>query len=595
MVDQVEHRAFEALIRVARLKGLSESALTQDLPFTHETVLQERGYVSWDDFATYCRRFEDALGGPEALADVGQILKDTPSYGALLRLGGLFTSPKWFFQVLMRWFGPAMTPAVRYRDYEELDEHTLRVTLYSPADGADCPAYFRIVESFFHYGPGVIGIQPPIVSMELAPREATYTIQLAPSKSLGARLKRTLQSAWSGQAMLDELAEQHESLLDSYRKLQRSESSFRMLIENSPEGVVVFTRKEIIYANPSMHAFLGATRRDELIGRSIEDIYRDPEKVPLGEELEAKPSIETMQRNEEVAFQKFDGELVWAEVNTIAVQFDGRPSYVSLVRDITLRHQVLARAMEMDRMISMGVLAAGVGHEIKNPLAFLKANVDFSRSAIQDIAKKFEAGAFADEDPRELQEEFDEIDDALETSQEGAERLLSIAQDLSLFSRTTEHQLEAVMLEDVIRTALNVARHEIRHRAEVVTDFGSIPPVRGNATQLSQVLLNLLINAAHAIPEGDSTGNQIRIRTYRSDEHVIVEVEDTGIGIPSENLEKIFEPFFTTKPPGKGTGLGMAISRRLTEGMGGELRVESEPGVGTVFTVVLDVYDSDED
>ncbi|MFU8802462.1 MAG: two-component system sensor histidine kinase NtrB [Bradymonadaceae bacterium] len=589
MIKHVEYRAFEPLIRVAKIRGLSEAELTRGL-LPHELLLRGRGYVNWDDFALYCQRFEDAMGGPDALADVGLILSDTPSYVALLRLGGLVTSPKWFFHVLLRWFGPSKIPAVRYGNYEDIDEKTLRVSLFSPADLEHCPAFFRIVASFFRYGPCLVGIQPAFVTMELNPHQATYTIQLPPSASILARLKRAFQSAWAGHGMLDELALQHENLLDSYEMLERSEASFRSLIESSPEGIVVFTLNEILYVNHSMSKFLGADEPAAIIGLSIDDICRDCRDLAM--EIEARE--EAPRRTEDIAFRTMVGGIVWAEVNTIQAQFQGKSAFVSIARDITLRHQVLAQAVEMDRMISMGTLAAGVGHEIKNPLAYVKANMDFSRAALQALSSRLNGKPVPPEDHAYWNEELDEVDRALKSSAEGADRLLTIAEDLTTFSRTPGHCIEAVMLEEAIRTATSVARHEIRHRATLITELKCVSPVRANANQLTQVLLNLLINAAQAIPYGDMEQNEIRVRTKVEGEQAIIEIEDTGAGISPKDMEHIFDPFFTTKPAGEGTGLGLSISRNIIESMGGGLIIESKQGVGTCARVALGLYDSED-
>jgi signal transduction histidine kinase len=231
-----------------------------------------------------------------------------------------------------------------------------------------------------------------------------------------------------------------------------------------------------------------------------------------------------------------------------------------------------------DRLATVGRLAAGVGHEINNPLAYILSNLRY----LQDELRRTE-GPLAEEERREMLS-------AITEASEGAERVQFIVQDLKLFIRPDDAALGAVELGPVVRSAAKMAAHEIRHRARLVEDCADVPPVRGNGPRINQVLLNLLINAAHAIEPGRVEHNEIRVVARRSAPgRVTVEVSDTGCGIPPENLPRIFEPFFTTKPVGVGTGLGLPVCQGIVTSLGGELTVESEPGRGTTFRISLPI------
>ena len=169
-----------------------------------------------------------------------------------------------------------------------------------------------------------------------------------------------------------------------------------------------------------------------------------------------------------------------------------------------------------------------------------------------------------------------------------------IVRDLKIFSRSDEDKTGAVDVRRVIESSLRMAWNEIRHRARLVKDYGDVPPVEGNEGRLGQVFLNLIVNAAQAMPEGRADKNEIRVITKQDDHgRVVVEVRDTGSGIPESVISRIFDPFFTTKPIGVGTGLGLAICHRIVTALGGELTVESQVGKGSVFRTILPVAKGD--
>jgi len=232
-----------------------------------------------------------------------------------------------------------------------------------------------------------------------------------------------------------------------------------------------------------------------------------------------------------------------------------------------------------DRMASVGTLAAGVAHEINNPLSAVVANLELMAKDIARLCKELE-----------IADRFQDIVDQLRDAREGADRLRHIVRDLKIFSRSTDEERRgAVNVKRVLESSLRLAWNEIRHRARLVKDYGDIPPVEANEARLGQVFLNLIINAAQAIREGNAEQNLIRVSTKvdPASGRVAVEVRDTGSGIPPEQMPRIFDAFYTTKPVGVGTGLGLSICHRIVTGLGGEIQVESEVGKGTSFRVLL--------
>jgi signal transduction histidine kinase len=230
-----------------------------------------------------------------------------------------------------------------------------------------------------------------------------------------------------------------------------------------------------------------------------------------------------------------------------------------------------------DRLVTVGTLAAGVAHELNNPLAALIANLD---ALARDLARASSNGGLAGA--------TDDLFAELRDARESASRMRHIVGDLKSFSRGSEDVAVPVDVHRVLDSSLRMAHNEIRHRARVVKDYGRVSPVQANEARLGQVFLNLVINAAQSIVEGHPSENQIRVSTCQpSPGRVVIEIGDTGAGIAPEHLPRIFDAFFTTKPSHVGTGLGLSICHRIVSALGGELAVESELGKGSTFRVVL--------
>jgi signal transduction histidine kinase len=256
------------------------------------------------------------------------------------------------------------------------------------------------------------------------------------------------------------------------------------------------------------------------------------------------------------------------------------------------RRRIQEQLLISDRMASVGTLAAGVAHEINNPLAVVLGNLQSMSKDVQQIARGLEslqdsAGTMSTTRIARLQSTAAALADALRDADEAGERVRTIVRDLRVFSRSEGEIREAVDVHGVLESSLRMARNEIRHRATVVRRFGDVPRVYANEARLGQVFLNVIVNAAQAIPEGKANENTIVIATRRLAEMVAVEITDTGGGIAPDLLPRIFDVFYTTKALGVGTGLGLAICDRIVTAMNGRIEAESRLGSGTTIRVVL--------
>jgi signal transduction histidine kinase len=247
------------------------------------------------------------------------------------------------------------------------------------------------------------------------------------------------------------------------------------------------------------------------------------------------------------------------------------------------------RLVTSERMASAGTLAAGVAHEINNPLAIAVVNLDVIATSLkQTVAQAANLKALGSRGAAELIQPLKDLEDPLRDALEGLGRIRDIVRDVKLFSRSDDAIMGPVDIRRVADSSARMAWNEIRHRARLVKEYGEVPFVHGNESRLGQVLLNLLANAAQSMPDGHADGNEIRVTTKTApDGRAILEVTDTGSGIPDDVLSRIFDPFFTTKPIGFGTGLGLSICHRIVSELGGRIEVESRLGRGATFRLLL--------
>lgn len=250
------------------------------------------------------------------------------------------------------------------------------------------------------------------------------------------------------------------------------------------------------------------------------------------------------------------------------------------VQDITERRRLEANLQIAERLASVGTLAAGVAHEINNPLGYILMNLDVAAEHLQALAG----------DEGTLSEAAYEALTAIADAMTGTARIRTIVHEMRTFSRAADETRGAVDINAVLDSCIEMARNEVRHRARLVRDYASVPDIHGNEARVAQVFLNLIINAAQAIDAGRANENELLVRTRSTDDgRVCVEVKDTGCGIPPENLSRIFDPFFTTKAVGSGTGIGLSVCHGVITHMGGVIEVDSEPGRGSTFRVLLPV------
>ena len=362
----------------------------------------------------------------------------------------------------------------------------------------------------------------------------------------------------------DKLAEEKKSALALREEWQRA------LLEATFDGTARIEDGQISAVTGRLSEVFGVIEEGFFLGKPFASLFPEDELEKLAEVQQPARGHLVELRALRADGREFPIEAVFQDLANLK----GSGIRVAL-RDITERREMIARRQITDRMVAMGTLAAGVAHEINNPLTFVSGNLQRALIRLEDD-EGLERG---------------ELKQWLQSAAEGTERVERIVGDLNTFARDTEDDgLAPLEIEKVVDTSISIVFSAIKHKARLVREHEPRVVVLGDPTRLSQVLVNLLLNATQALPDGPAN-NEIRISTFEEDGEVLIEVADNGPGIPAAILPRIFEPFFTTKPVGVGTGLGLPICKNLVERMGGVIEAETSKQ-GTLFRLRLHVAEA---
>jgi PAS domain S-box-containing protein len=358
----------------------------------------------------------------------------------------------------------------------------------------------------------------------------------------------------------------------AYDELRESEARFRVVARATSDCVWDWDlASDTITWNESFAQLFGYPQIRTPLGFWEQAIHPD-DRARVKEGLESFLLLDEDHWSDEYLFRRANGNYAAVLDRGVIIRDEqGKPArMIGSMMDLTERRELQARLALADRMASVGTLAAGVAHEINNPLAYVITNIEAATTEIKKLARNSRAV------------------EALVEAKDGAERVRKIVQDLKTFSRADDDSRERVDLKSVVVSSIGLAMNEIRHRARLVRELAEAPRVDANAGKLGQVVVNLLVNAAQAIPEGEADRHEIRVVTRTADDgHAVLEVKDTGPGMPPEIRRRIFDPFYTTKAVGEGTGLGLTICHGIVAALGGSIEVESAVGAGATFRVTL--------
>jgi PAS domain S-box-containing protein len=367
------------------------------------------------------------------------------------------------------------------------------------------------------------------------------------------------------------------------RRVRKELAEATRIVElaNDPVLVADMVAGRVVHANQAACKLLDVTL-DELLTKSLPDLHPSRSRARSAEIVadvwERKGLVYS-----EIPFVRNDGVEIPVEVSANVFEFHARPAVLLFVRDRRERLRLEQQLVQSEKMASLGQLVAGVAHEINTPMGSIHSNIGTAQSAIelleraltrQDIAPLL---ATDKKVPRALAI----LKESCDMNRLASERIVGIVASLRNFARLDEAELKRVDLNDGIASTLTLLRHQLKHGVEVVDEVPKPLLADCFPNQLNQVFMNLLVNAIHAM-EGKG---KIRIAGEIDDGEIRMRFSDSGRGIPSENLARIFDPGFTTKGVGVGTGLGLSIAYQIMQKHEGSISCESEPGVGTTFTL----------
>jgi PAS domain S-box-containing protein len=419
--------------------------------------------------------------------------------------------------------------------------------------------------------------------------------------------------------MLMTVAGQIGPLLDrrgAEEALQQSEERARLLFATIPHPAFVFDRTtlEFLEVNEAALQQYGYTR-EEFRLMKVTDIRPMEDASKVVQHLQQHPGYKGCAG--QWKHRTKDGRMLDAEIHFHYLDYDGHKACLSIAQDVTERNHLEIELRQAQKLEAVGGLAAGIAHEINTPIQFVGDNIRFLTDAFKDLGNILEKYArlrdFAakDEYARDLVDDLvetekkadigyvlEEIPKALAQSLDGVMRVATLVQAMKVFAHPDGPEKTATNINEALLSTLTVARNELKYVANVETELGELPLLTCNASELNQVFLNLLVNAAHAIGDLKKDSGEkgvIRVRTALENNSVVVSISDTGAGIPEKIRGKIFDPFFTTKESGKGTGQGLAIARSVVvDRHGGTLTFSSEVGKGTTFHVRLPMREEEE-
>jgi PAS domain S-box-containing protein len=396
--------------------------------------------------------------------------------------------------------------------------------------------------------------------------------------------ERKLQEAALERALRQ--VEQYATRLEA--QVYDARERIRRLMETSLDAVFVLDDQgRVLELNPVAQALVGQPGT-QLLGTAFDSLAPEAEQPPLRAALGELLHRGTL-RLEDQGLRSASGKRVALQlVGSLQTAGDSR-RLLLVAHDLTEKRRLEQQSIQNDRLMAMGVLAAGIAHEINNPSAYVIANLDYLRLQWDELEKYL---ATQPPLPPAMVKALAPVRELIADCIDGCSRI----QDIVRGMRYLSHQGgdETVSLLDIHATldsVLHIAQGELKQTARLEKDYAEkLPQVLGSEGRLGQVFLNLVINAVHAMQPGPPSAHLLRVRTRREGGHVRISISDTGHGIPPEVLPRIFDPFFTTKPAGVGTGLGLSISHAIVQKMGGEMQVESRVGQGTTFSLLLPAH-----
>ncbi|MDB4995232.1 MAG: uncharacterized protein JWM74_2664, partial [Myxococcaceae bacterium] len=564
-------RTSRLLLEGAEEAGLSRASLIEPLGLKEADLVDTNAKVEWKTIAMLCEHLSRLVDGDvERLREVGRHMSRGPAYEPFRRLAGSIVTVRALYDVANRYAAPANFPHLRLS--AEFEGGRMHLHGEIPASYAPSAAFLHITSGSVSQLPTLLGLPASVIlESHVTPRTLDLVVLLPRSRSLVDRVRRGVRAVLAARDAVAVLEEQHHELASNVLALQHAREELRTLLDQLPDLVVVHAAGTIVWANGAFLEAVGYAA-EGLAGRPLVDLVVGRPSAVF--DVPA-PRVATSSRVPvlvEVTLRTRTGSQVTVEVApTQRVVFDGVPALLVVGRDITERKRMHESLIIADRLASVGLLAAGVAHEVNIRLAFVLNNSEIARRELGGLGPDADISRHA-----------------LSIALEGVDRIRTIVRDLLVLARGHEEPLRPVDVRAVAESTLTLAAHDIAHTTKLVQELRPAPLVLGSDGRIAQVLLTLVTNALEAMRDRPRDDNELVVSVSRApDGRLLLEVSDTGRGIADADLPRLFEPFFTTKPLGQGTGLGLSIAQRLVTEIGGEITVSSIVGRGTTFRVLL--------
>jgi len=578
-VNEVATQTAALLLDAVEQHGLDPVTLWAGLPVSREVLRKRGARVDWDTWVAMLDRVDKAspiplerMFVPGAGARAGHPFVQIAS--GLLSLRDLYS----FFA---RW-GVRRSMFVARGQFEMVDRNRARLVLtVDPSYAGSLPS-MRFLVGALRGMPRLQGYANAEVQMlpGATGHRAEYAIELPSQRPLVARARRLVRVFAGITATLDELEAQANEIATKNLELEAQLAETRerdkwLDLALAASGIGLWRwdpSVRRVRISPTLAQWLGAPGETE-IDTSVWGGLIHPEDQPI---------LANAMREAVANRTNFDSEYrmnagstqMWLRVSgRVESEPDGRIYVYGAAVDVTDKRLMDTRLRLADRLIAAGTLAAGVAHEINNPLTYVIGSLDLAQRRLAQYA-----------------EARDATQDLMAQVLDGCERIRAVVADIRTFARHDDNAIVPVDLQTVCSAAIRIVSSDVRHRATVDTEFASdTPPVLANDSRLGQVMINLIVNASQAMPpDRAASENRIVIRTRRlATGDAAIEVEDNGTGIAPDIVPRVFDPFFTTKPVGVGTGLGLSVCQGIVTALGGRIDLASELGKGSRFTVTL--------
>lgn len=369
---------------------------------------------------------------------------------------------------------------------------------------------------------------------------------------------------------IDVLQRKVSEQADAQQSASRCEEDFRVLMEACPDPIGIHRHRVLLYANSALAEALGYAKASDLVGVRLDRIVHPDEREVVEERLRTIEQTGAPVPVREERFLRRDGSIRVAEAHSFMIHWDGTPALVSVGKDLTERKELEAQLLHSERLASIGTLAAGVAHELNNPLTLVLCN-------LSDLGRILPSMR-----PNRNDNKIDHLEGRVRAIEDGIMQVRTLARDLTEFARGGDVPRQALDLRPIIERSVRMLGAHVRERgvSPIEVELEDVGAVYGNETQVTQLVLNLVLNAVDALdelPPGEP--RCVTIRLSLDANQVVLCVSDTGPGIARELRERVFEPFFSTKPAGHGTGLGLTVTRTIVEQLQGTIRVvDSQKG-----------------